>query len=109
GDAQHAWHPPGMHPTAPLSTASIGETPSITAVAGGQLILECPEDAVPTPHIEWYWEGSPLQEDARRQVLAEGRFLQIQPVEAADGGEYSCRATSALGDTSLHVQVEVHG
>ncbi|NXE09492.1 HMCN2 protein, partial [Lophotis ruficrista] len=94
---------------APLSTASVGETPSVTAVAGGQLILECPEDAVPASQIEWYREGSPLREDARRQVLAEGRFLQIRAVEAADGGEYSCRATNALGDTSLRVQVEVHG
>ncbi|KAM6237533.1 hemicentin-2 [Spheniscus humboldti] len=93
---------------APLSIASVGETYSVTAVAGGQLILECPEDAVPPPHIEWHWEGSPLREDARRRVLAEGRFLQIRAVGAADGGEYSCRATNALGDTSLRVQVEVH-
>ncbi|NWQ84385.1 HMCN2 protein, partial [Columbina picui] len=93
----------------PLSMVSVGEPSSITAVAGGQLILECPEDAVPPPHIEWHQEGSPVQEDHRRQVLAEGRFLRIQAVEAADGGEYSCRATNALGDTSLHVRVEVHG
>ncbi|XP_069729285.1 hemicentin-2 [Phaenicophaeus curvirostris] len=93
---------------APLGIESVGETSSITAVAGGQLILECPEDAVPPSHVEWHWEGSPLQEDARRQVLAEGRFLQIRDVGAADGGEYSCRATNALGDTSLRVQVEVH-
>ncbi|KAF1426344.1 Hemicentin-2, partial [Spheniscus magellanicus] len=93
----------------PLSIVSVGETYSVTAVAGGQLILECPEDAVPPPHIEWHWEGSPLREDARRRVLAEGRFLQIRAVGAADGGEYSCRATNALGDTSLRVQVEVHG
>ncbi|XP_074017166.1 hemicentin-2 [Numenius arquata] len=93
---------------APLSIASIGETQSITAVIGGQLILECPEDAVPPPRIEWHREGSPLQEDARRQVLAEGRFLQIQAVRATDGGEYSCRATNVLGDTSLRVRVEVH-
>ncbi|KAK4811634.1 hypothetical protein QYF61_022727 [Mycteria americana] len=93
---------------APLSIGSVGETDSITAAAGGQLILECPEDAVPPPHIEWHWEGSPLREDARRQVLAEGRFLQIRAVRAADGGEYSCRVPNALGDTSLRVQVEVH-
>ncbi|NXL61228.1 HMCN2 protein, partial [Chordeiles acutipennis] len=94
---------------APLSIASLGETHSITAVAGGQLILECPEDTVPPPDIQWHWEGSPLWEDARRQVLAEGRFLQIRDVGAVDGGEYSCRTTNALGDTSLRVQVEVHG
>ncbi|NXT25055.1 HMCN2 protein, partial [Syrrhaptes paradoxus] len=93
----------------PLRIANVGETPSITAVVGGQLILECPEDAVLPPRIEWHWEGSLLREDARRQVLAEGRFLQIQDVGVADGGEYSCRATTALGDTSLRVRVQVHG
>ncbi|NXL43410.1 HMCN2 protein, partial [Podilymbus podiceps] len=94
---------------APLSITSVGETHSITAVAGGQLILECPEGAVPPPHIEWRWEGSPLREDARRQVLAEGRFLRIRALGAADGGEYGCRATHALGDKGLRVRVEVHG
>ncbi|XP_068012089.1 LOW QUALITY PROTEIN: hemicentin-2 [Melanerpes formicivorus] len=105
---------------APLSPTSIGDTPRITTVAGGQLILECPEDARMPTHIEWHQEGFPLQEDARRQVLAEGRFLQIQPVVPADGGKYSCRATSPLGATSalgapsplgapsLRAQVEVH-
>ncbi|NXU49870.1 HMCN2 protein, partial [Turnix velox] len=93
----------------PLGVPNVGETYSITAVAGGQIILECPEDAVPPSHIEWHREGSPLQEDARRHVLSGGRFLQIQAVVAADGGEYSCRAINELGDTRLRVQVEVHG
>ncbi|NXS26595.1 HMCN2 protein, partial [Pomatostomus ruficeps] len=90
-------------PTAPSST---GEIPIITAVAGGQLLLECPEDAEPHPNIEWHLEGSLLQEDAHRQVLAQGRFLQLQAVTVADGGEYSCRAPR---DTSPRVRVQVHG
>ncbi|XP_029816435.1 hemicentin-2 [Manacus vitellinus] len=93
---------------APPSTESAGEIPIITAAAGGQLILECPEDAEPPPHIEWHREGSPVQEDSHRQVLAEGRFLQIRAVRAVDGGEYSCRATNAMGDTSLRLRVQVH-
>ncbi|KAJ7414143.1 hemicentin-2 [Willisornis vidua] len=93
---------------APPSMASVGEIPIITAVAGGQLILECPEGAEPPSHIEWYQKGSPLQEDSHRQVLAEGRFLQIRAVQAVDGGEYSCRATNTLGATSLRLQLQVH-
>ncbi|KAM9370790.1 LOW QUALITY PROTEIN: hemicentin-2 [Phaethornis superciliosus] len=92
---------------APLSITSIGETQSITAVLGGDLILECPEDAVPPPHIEWHREGSPLQEDAHRQVLAEGRVLQIRALGVADGGEYSCRVTNAQGDTDLRLRIQV--
>ncbi|NWW31294.1 HMCN2 protein, partial [Panurus biarmicus] len=91
------------------SIASSGEIPIITAVAGGQLLLECPEGAEPHPNIEWHREGSLLQENARRQVLAQGRFLQLRAVAAADGGEYSCRATSVPGDTSPRIRVQVHG
>ncbi|KAM7033975.1 hemicentin-2 [Acridotheres tristis] len=93
---------------APPSIASSGEIPIITAVPGGQLLLECPEAAEPHPDIEWHREGSPLQEDARRRVLAQGRFLQLRAVAAADGGEYSCRATSPSGDTGPRVRVQVH-
>ncbi|NWS89801.1 HMCN2 protein, partial [Toxostoma redivivum] len=93
----------------PPSIASSGEIPIITAVAGGQLLLECPEAAEPHPNIKWHREGSLLQEDARRQVLAQGRFLQLRAVAAADGGEYSCRANSPSGDTGPRVRVQVHG
>ncbi|NXX27165.1 HMCN2 protein, partial [Nicator chloris] len=93
----------------PPSISSTEEIPIITAVAGGQLLLECPEGAEPHPSIEWQREGSLLQEDARRQVLAQGRFLQLRAVAAADGGEYSCRATSAPGDSGPRVRVQVHG
>ncbi|NXI64311.1 HMCN2 protein, partial [Anseranas semipalmata] len=94
----------------PPSTAGAGETlSSITAVAGGQLTLECPVDAVPPPRIEWHREGSPLREDARRQTLAEGRILRIQAVGTEDSGEYICRAGTMPGNTSLRFQVEIHG
>ncbi|NXS25572.1 HMCN2 protein, partial [Mystacornis crossleyi] len=93
----------------PPHIASAGEIPIITAVAGGQLLLECPEGAEPHPNVEWHREGSPLQEDARRQVLAQGRFLQLRAVSAADGGEYSCRATRGPGDIGPRVRVQVHG
>lgn len=53
--------PPGPCPTAPPSMASTGEIPIITAVPGGQLLLECPEGAEPHPSIEWHREGSLLQ------------------------------------------------
>lgn len=39
----------------------VGETRSLTALANGQLILECPADASSPPHIEWHREGSLLQ------------------------------------------------
>lgn len=92
----------GTCPTAPLSIASVGETPSITAVAGGQLILECPEDAVPPPHIEWHREGSPLRVCVMGPGTVHGQALGCtftspvrlvvgaMPGEAADGGSWGC-------------------
>ncbi|XP_068771088.1 hemicentin-2 [Struthio camelus] len=93
---------------APPTIVGAGETHSITAPVGGQLTLECPADAVPPPHIEWHREGSPLQEDARTRVLAEGRFLQIRALLVTDRGEYSCTASNSLGTTSLNFQVDIH-
>ncbi|KAM9176553.1 hemicentin-2 [Mergus octosetaceus] len=93
---------------APLGTTGTSETLSVTAVPGGQLTLECPVGAVPPPYIEWHREGSPLRGDARRQTLAEGRFLRIWDVGAADGGEYICRAGTATGDSRQSFQVEIH-
>lgn len=49
------------------------------------------------------------QGDAHRQILAEGRFLRIWDVGAADGGEYVCRAGTATGDSRQSFQVEIHG
>lgn len=92
----------GTCPTAPLSIASIGEAPSITAVAGGQLILECPEDAVPPPHIEWHREGSLLRVCVMGPGTVHGQALGCtftipvrllvgaMPGEAADGGSWGC-------------------
>lgn len=49
------------------------------------------------------------QGDAHRETLAEGRFLRIRDVGAADGGEYVCRAGTATGDSRQSFQVEIHG
>lgn len=65
----------GTCPTAPPSITSTGDTPSITAVAGAQLILECPEDAVSPSHIEWHREGSPLRVCAMGPETVHGQGL----------------------------------
>ncbi|EMP34679.1 Hemicentin-2 [Chelonia mydas] len=91
----------------PANVRGSSETRSVTALAGGQLSLECPAAADPPPSIEWHRGGSLLQEDAHVRFLAQGRFLQIQPMGVPDGGEYSCTASHALGRTSLHFHVEI--
>ncbi|XP_023961842.2 hemicentin-2 isoform X1 [Chrysemys picta bellii] len=92
---------------APANIQDSSETRSVTALAGGQLSLECPADTHPPSRIEWHRGGSLLQEDAHVQFLAQGRFLQIQDLGVPDGGEYSCTASNALGRTSLNFHVEI--
>ncbi|XP_067398294.1 hemicentin-2 [Emydura macquarii macquarii] len=84
------------------------EPRSLTALAGGQLTLECPMETDPPSRVEWHRGGSLLQEDAHVRFLAQGRFLEIQALGVPDGGEYSCTASNTLGRTSLRFQVEIH-
>lgn len=91
GCSTHKGHPdpPGPCPTAPPGTASTEEIPIITAVAGGQLLLECPEGAEPHPNVEWHREGSLLQVPVTgpRTVLAGTGMHRHQHRGAGAGGD----------------------
>ncbi|KFP19290.1 Hemicentin-2, partial [Egretta garzetta] len=112
GEASKAFHLLVMEP--PRVEAAPHPT-EISITVGTPLELTCVVMGVPMPTVTWEKDGRLLagpwlviQVALGGLVLAEGRFLQIRAVGAADGGEYSCRATDALGDPSLRVQVEVH-
>ncbi|NXP11725.1 HMCN2 protein, partial [Thinocorus orbignyianus] len=94
--------------TDPPRIKSASHPTEMSIVMGTPLELTCVVTGVPVPTVTWEKDGRLLAGPWLVQVLAEGRFLQIQAVGAADGGEYSCRATNELGDTSLRVRVEVH-
>ncbi|KAF3821003.1 hypothetical protein GH733_011156 [Mirounga leonina] len=81
---------------------------SVVGLAPGQLILECSVEAEPAPEIEWHRDGILLQADAHTQFPEQGRFLQLQALSTADGGEYSCTAHNAVGSTSVAFHVEIH-
>uniref|UniRef100_A0A8C6W1G7 Hemicentin 2 n=1 Tax=Nannospalax galili TaxID=1026970 RepID=A0A8C6W1G7_NANGA len=81
---------------------------SVVGLAPGQLILECSVEAEPTPEIEWHRGGVLLQADAHTQFPEQGRFLQLQALSTADGGDYSCTARNAAGSTSVAFHVEIH-
>lgn len=49
-----------------------------------------------------------LQADAHTQFPEQGRFLQLQALSTADGGDYSCTARNAAGSTSMAFHVEIH-
>lgn len=81
---------------------------SVVGLAPGQLVLECSVQADPAPEIEWHRDGILLQADAHTQFPEQGRFLQLQALSTADGGDYSCTARNAAGSTSMAFHVEIH-
>ncbi|XP_039085354.1 hemicentin-2 [Hyaena hyaena] len=81
---------------------------SVVGLAPGQLVLECSVEAEPAPQIEWHRDGIVLQADAHTQFPEQGRFLRLQALSTADGGDYSCTARNAAGSTSLAFRVEIH-
>ncbi|XP_076984267.1 hemicentin-2 [Tamandua tetradactyla] len=81
---------------------------SVVGLAPGQLVLECSVEAEPRLEIEWHRDGVLLQADAHTQFPEQGRFLQLQALSTADGGNYSCTARSAAGSTSMAFRVAIH-
>ncbi|XP_054980117.1 LOW QUALITY PROTEIN: hemicentin-2 [Sorex araneus] len=81
---------------------------SVVGLAPGQLVLECSVEAEPAPEIEWHRDGILLQEDTHTQFPEQGRFLRLQELSLADGGDYSCTARNAAGSTSVDFRVDIH-
>ncbi|CAK6433530.1 unnamed protein product [Pipistrellus nathusii] len=81
---------------------------SVVGLAPGQLVLECSVEAEPAPEIQWHRDGILLQADAHTQFPEQGRFLQLQALSTADGGNYSCTARNAAGSTSVAFRVDIH-
>ncbi|XP_012576655.1 PREDICTED: hemicentin-2 [Condylura cristata] len=81
---------------------------SVVGLAPGQLVLECTVEAETAPEIEWHRDGVLLQADAHTQFPERGRFLQLQALSLADGGDYGCTARNAAGSTSVAFHVEIH-
>ncbi|XP_041098662.1 hemicentin-1 isoform X2 [Polyodon spathula] len=92
----------------PPNILGSSDSNSITALANGQLTLECQSDTDPSPAIQWFKDDIALQMDARVQSLAGGQFLEIQEVSPSDSGQYSCVATNIAGSSSLVFLVSVH-
>ncbi|XP_012862831.2 hemicentin-2 [Echinops telfairi] len=80
----------------------------VVGLAPGQLVLECSVEAEPAPEIEWHRDGILLQADAHTQFPEQGRFLQLQALSMADGGNYSCTARNAAGSTSVAFRVDIY-
>ncbi|XP_073415578.1 hemicentin-2 isoform X1 [Dendrobates tinctorius] len=71
------------------------------------LTLQCELRAVPKPIVHWYKDGQLLETYGARQILGDGRVLQIQPIRLTDSGRYTCVATNVAGEDEREFQVNV--
>lgn len=96
----------------------------IEAGAGDNATIICKSHAVPSPRINWYWNGRPLVNNSihnghqRVYVYEEGNFekhskLIITNAQETDSSEFYCVATNAAGNAeanfTLHVSLKAAG
>lgn len=96
----------------------------IEAGAGDNATIICKSHAVPSPRINWYWNGRPLANNSihnghqRVYVYEEGNFekhskLIITNAQETDSSEFYCVATNAAGNAeanfTLHVSLKAAG
>ncbi|XP_075427629.1 peroxidasin homolog isoform X2 [Ascaphus truei] len=77
-----------------------------TVVEGQSAELPCSGHGHPSPLITWTKAGGELPNDGRHKVLASGT-LQVLRVGRLDEGQYECHTASALGVSSMPVQLYV--
>ncbi|XP_057892200.1 peroxidasin homolog [Melospiza georgiana] len=77
-----------------------------TVTEGQSVDFPCSAEGHPPPVITWTRAGGPLPSDRRHSVLATGT-LRVGRVALHDHGQYECHAISAIGGTSVPVQLSV--
>ncbi|CAJ0944218.1 unnamed protein product [Ranitomeya imitator] len=94
----------------PQITRAAGENHGAKEVktkVNSTLTLQCESRAVPKPIVHWYKDGQLLETYGARQILGDGRVLQIQPIRLTDSGRYTCVATNVAGEDEREFQVNV--
>uniref|UniRef100_A0A674IMN9 Hemicentin-1 n=1 Tax=Terrapene triunguis TaxID=2587831 RepID=A0A674IMN9_9SAUR len=69
--------------------------------------LYCEVSGNPFPIITWYKDDVQVVESSTLQILHNGKILKLLKVAAADGGQYSCKATNIAGSSEKLFNVEV--
>lgn len=86
----------------------IHSPPDDTSIATNEsLILTCIVRGFPTPSIQWYFNGSLLNQDERMYIIEEhldvtstSSILIIENTTVADSGEYVCIGINDAGNIS---------
>lgn len=79
---------------------------------GEELVLPCQVIGFPTPMVQWFRNQEPLMNMPGISISQEANgmcALTIAEVFPEDAGEYTCKATNKIGETSSTVSVIVEG
>ncbi|XP_059053190.1 hemicentin-1-like [Achroia grisella] len=86
----------------PVVSLSLGSTLNPHDIKeGDDVYFECSVRANPRENrISWYHNDKPVLHNVVLGVIVSTKSLVLQKVTRDHGGEYSCRATNALGETA---------
>ena len=78
-------------------------------MAGSDLKLTCKFSGSPTPDVEWFKDGGPLEENDRVicTVNEDVTTLVIKNTEADDEAWYRCRISNENGATAVEAELIV--
>jgi len=69
----------------------------------------CEVNSNPRPEISWFFNGQPVEEDARHKIKTNGmcRMLMIKKLKESDVGSYTCVAKNQEGTTESRGSLEI--
>ena len=82
---------------------------NLTTLASSGLEISCPASGFPTPVIQWYREGVPVQPGMMLNVDKDTGTLFTLSISHRKGGTFTCEASNALGSDSASSVVTVLG
>ncbi|XP_069039515.1 hemicentin-1 isoform X2 [Lepisosteus oculatus] len=78
----------------------------VTPRAGGSVTLHCDAQGVPEPEVTWYRNGLQLAPD--HGLKMDRHRLEIQGVQVADSGLYTCKVSNIAGQVDRTFRLTVH-
>uniref|UniRef100_A0A663MAY6 Ig-like domain-containing protein n=1 Tax=Athene cunicularia TaxID=194338 RepID=A0A663MAY6_ATHCN len=100
------------HPAMPHSWGDgVGETSSLKATKGTEVNLECEISGTPPFDVIWYKDRRQIRSSKKYKVTAKNYHtsVRILNVEAADVGEYQCKAQNDVGSDTCFCTVKLKG
>ncbi|XP_053328822.1 hemicentin-2 [Spea bombifrons] len=91
-------------------TFSGSSGPPQSVIEGQSVSFTCECHGVPSPSLNWLKNGSPLEMKDSEHLLVSGggRLLQINKVQVADEGSYTCVCNNEAGSSERDYWLEVY-